>query len=65
MNPTISDDDIVITGISGRFPNSKDIYEFWNNLVNSREMYSLETERWPTIHEKLPTRSGHLKFHDQ
>lgn len=44
----ISDDDIVISGISGRFPNSRDVLEFWNNLINSREMYSLETERWPT-----------------
>lgn len=47
MKP-ISDDDIVIAGISGRFPNSEDLNAFWNNLVNSCEMYSLETERWPT-----------------
>lgn len=61
----ISDDDIVISGISGRFPNSHNLHEFWTNLINSNEMYSLETNRWPTISERLPTYSGHLDIHDQ
>lgn len=41
-----SDEDIVISGISGRYPKSASLQEFWENLVNAKEMYTEETKRW-------------------
>lgn len=32
--PLTPDDDIVISGISGKFPNSKNVAEFESNLYN-------------------------------
>lgn len=32
--PTTLDDEIVISGIAGRFPNSANVYEFADNLYN-------------------------------
>lgn len=34
MFPLTPDDDIVVSGISGKFPNSKNILEFEENLYN-------------------------------
>lgn len=33
-HPATPDDDIVITGVSGSFPNSKNVEEFAHNLYN-------------------------------
>ncbi|RWR99261.1 fatty acid synthase-like protein, partial [Dinothrombium tinctorium] len=42
-----SDDEIVISGISGRFPESDNLEEFWENLINGRELYTADDRRWP------------------
>lgn len=47
MRPA-SEDDIVISGISGRYPKSASLQEFWDNLTNAAEMYTEETKRWNT-----------------
>ncbi|RWS02243.1 fatty acid synthase-like protein, partial [Dinothrombium tinctorium] len=42
-----NNDDIVITGISGRFPNADNIEEFWNQLVSGTELSTCDDSRWP------------------
>ena len=41
-----SDDDVVITGISGRFPESENIDEFRNHLINGDDMVTDDDRRW-------------------
>ncbi|CAG7720066.1 unnamed protein product [Allacma fusca] len=36
--------DIVISGISGRYPTSDDVNEFWKNLVEGNDMVSSQDE---------------------
>ncbi|RWS12016.1 fatty acid synthase-like protein [Dinothrombium tinctorium] len=56
-----SEHDIVISGISGRFPNSDSIEEFWFNLVNGNELYTADDRRWPVGHIGTPPFSGKIK----
>ncbi|RWR98743.1 fatty acid synthase-like protein, partial [Dinothrombium tinctorium] len=42
-----NEDDIVVSGISGRFPNSDNIEEFWCNLISGNELCSADDRRWP------------------
>ena len=44
----VMSEDIVITGISGRFPESDSIDEFANNLYNRVDMITEDNRRWPT-----------------
>lgn len=37
-------DDIVITGVAGQFPNSKNVEEYAHNLYN--KVRKLDTEKW-------------------
>ena len=34
---TYSQNDIAIIGVSGRFPEAKDIDEFWDNIKNAKD----------------------------
>lgn len=40
-------DPVVITGIGGRFPESKNTDEYWSNLMSGREMCTEDGRRWP------------------
>ena len=42
-------DDIVISGLAGRFPMSNNVDEFANNLFNNIDMITddVDGERWP------------------
>ena len=40
--------EIVISGISGRFPESNTIDEFAENLFNNVDMITEDDRRWPT-----------------
>jgi acyl transferase domain-containing protein len=44
---TIMKDDIVISGISGRFPESDSVDEFRDNLYNNVDMITSDDRRWP------------------
>ena len=44
----VIDEDIVISGMSGRFPESDSTDEFAYNLYNGVDMISGENRRWPT-----------------
>ncbi len=41
-------EDIVISGISGRYPESDSVDEFAQNLYNKVDMITQDDRRWPT-----------------
>ncbi|XP_013778686.1 fatty acid synthase-like [Limulus polyphemus] len=54
-------EDIVISGISGRFPESDNMAEFKDNLFNGVDMITEDDRRWKPGLYGLPTRCGKLK----
>ncbi|XP_023310464.1 fatty acid synthase-like [Anoplophora glabripennis] len=50
-------EEIVISGMSGAFPNSNNIHEFRDNLYNKVNMV-LPNRRWDLIHPEIPPCSG-------
>ncbi|CAF3471296.1 unnamed protein product [Rotaria socialis] len=58
-------DDFVITGVSGRFPEANTIDEFAYNLFNGIDMVTSDDRRWPQGQYGLPTRNGKLKEVDR
>lgn len=57
-------DDIVITGFSGRLPESSSIEEFKKNLFDGVDMVNDDPRRWPKGLYDLPTRIGKIKDQD-
>ncbi|CAG7837563.1 unnamed protein product, partial [Allacma fusca] len=57
--------EVVISGISGRFPMSDNLDEFWENLVNGKDMISDEHDRFSNLGMKFPTRMGVLNSLDK
>ncbi|XP_031635247.1 fatty acid synthase-like [Contarinia nasturtii] len=57
-------DEIVISGISGRFPESSSIEEFKANLFNGVDMVNDDPRRWPNGLHDLPSRLGKIKTDD-
>lgn len=57
---TKNSDPIVISGISGRFPESNNIQEFWDKLMNGDRMNSADDRRWPVGLHNLPPRTGKI-----
>ncbi|XP_072763346.1 fatty acid synthase-like [Anoplolepis gracilipes] len=53
--------DIVVTGISGRLPESSNIEEFKENLMKGMDMVSEDERRWPTGTYGVPSRFGKIK----
>jgi fatty acid synthase len=54
-------DDLVISGISGRFPESDNVQEFAENLFAGVDMVTEHDRRWPNGLFGLPKRNGTLK----
>uniref|UniRef100_A0A665X8P4 Fatty acid synthase n=1 Tax=Echeneis naucrates TaxID=173247 RepID=A0A665X8P4_ECHNA len=54
-------DEIVIAGISGRLPESNNLEEFWENLINGVDMVTEDNRRWTPGLYGLPKRNGKLK----
>jgi fatty acid synthase len=54
-------DDIVISGVAGRFPESDSIDELRDNLYNNVDMITEDERRWPLGLYGLPTKSGKIK----
>ena len=54
-------DDIVISGVAGRFPESDNIDELRDNLFKNVDMITEDERRWPLGLYGLPTRSGKIK----
>ncbi len=38
--------EVVISGMSGRFPQSRNLAEFWENLLDSVDMVTEDDMRW-------------------
>lgn len=57
-------DDICITGFSGRLPESSSIEEFKRNLMEGVDMVNDDDRRWPKGLYELPTRIGKIKDED-
>lgn len=49
-------DEIVIAGISGRLPESNNLEEFWENLINGMDMVTEDDRRWKP--GKTPCNTG-------
>ncbi|XP_063535514.1 fatty acid synthase [Cydia strobilella] len=67
MMPSVSngrggaDDDVVLTGLSGRLPESNNIEEFAQQLFDGVDLVTADDRRWtPGVHG-LPERNGKLK----
>ena len=56
-----NEDDVVITGIAGRFPESDTLDELRDNLFANKDLITDDDRRWPPGLYGLPTRSGKLK----
>lgn len=39
-------EDVVIAGIAGRLPESENLQEFWENLLNGVDMVTEDDRRW-------------------
>ncbi|KAG4070516.1 hypothetical protein HA402_012306, partial [Bradysia odoriphaga] len=59
--PLTPDDDIVVTGISGKFPNSKNVAEFERNLYNKIDMVDDAEVRWKHFNLEIPRRMGKIE----
>lgn len=57
---SLCDDEIVLSGISGRFPNSKNMNEFSANLYNKVDMVDDDETRWKHFHPEAPRRLGKI-----
>lgn len=60
MKP-LCEDEIVISGISGRFPNSDNMREFSTKLYNKVDMVDDEETRWKHFHPEVPKRAGKIR----
>ncbi|XP_043491574.1 fatty acid synthase-like [Polistes fuscatus] len=57
----LHDDIIVISGISGRFPNSNNVDELMENLINGVDCLSENHTRWPKEYKQVTHRIGTMK----
>lgn len=57
-------DEVVISGFSGRFPESSTIQEFKDNLFNGIDMVNDDPRRWQNGLYSLPLRFGKIKDDD-
>ncbi|XP_066991506.2 fatty acid synthase [Anabrus simplex] len=56
-----AEDDVVITGLSGRLPESANIEEFRKQLFEGVDLITDDERRWPSGLHGLPTRTGKIK----
>lgn len=55
------ENDIVISGISGRFPNVGNVREFEYNLYNGVDMTDEDESRWKHFSAEVPKRAGKIR----
>lgn len=54
------EDEIVISGISGRFPNSRNMHELANNLYNKVSLVDDKETRWKHVNPEIPRVCGRI-----
>ncbi|KFB44202.1 fatty acid synthase S-acetyltransferase [Anopheles sinensis] len=59
--PIESENSIVISGISGKYPRSNSVEEFAKNLYAKVDLVDDEEDRWDHTHPDIPKRQGKLK----
>lgn len=42
----VADNDVVISGLSGRYPESDNVEEFRQHLFNGDDMVTIDSKRW-------------------
>lgn len=52
------DSEIVISGISGRYPRSRNVKEFAENLYGKVDMIDDDESRWEHFNDEVPKRFG-------
>ncbi|CAL1678238.1 unnamed protein product [Lasius platythorax] len=63
FNPYVSvdaEEEIVISGIAGRFPNSNNIKEYQENIFNKMDLGSDDHQRWTNYIYEMPPRIGKI-----
>ncbi|KMQ97230.1 fatty acid synthase [Lasius niger] len=53
-------EEIVISGIAGRFPDSNNVEELKTNLLNKVDLVSGDDRRWKLDHPDIPQRTGKI-----
>ncbi|XP_044764578.1 fatty acid synthase-like [Coccinella septempunctata] len=53
-------EEICITGLSGVFPNSRDVEHYKDNLMQKIDMIDGDFRRWHPIHPEIPQRTGKI-----
>lgn len=61
MECSQNDNEIVISGISGRFPRSSNLKEFEENLYNKIDMVDDDESRWEHFSEEVPPNYGKIR----
>ncbi|CAD6237323.1 GSCOCG00002250001-RA-CDS, partial [Cotesia congregata] len=55
-----SGEEIVISGIAGRFPESNNMQHFQDNLFNKVDLVTDDDRRWKLDHPEIPQRTGKI-----
>ncbi|EFN75501.1 Fatty acid synthase [Harpegnathos saltator] len=58
-------EEIVISGIAGRFPDTDNMKELQENLFNTSDLGSDDNRRWSNVNYDMPTRSGKINNVDK
>ncbi|KAJ3619939.1 hypothetical protein MTP99_003942 [Tenebrio molitor] len=54
-------EEVVISGMSGRLPDSRNIHEFRDNLFSKTDMVNDDDRRWKLDHPEVPQRSAKIR----
>lgn len=61
INTRISQqEEIVITGLAGKYAESDNVHEFEYNLYNKVDMVTEDRRRWDVKHPEIPARAGKI-----
>ncbi|XP_017769936.1 PREDICTED: fatty acid synthase-like [Nicrophorus vespilloides] len=55
-------EEVIIAGISGRFPNSNNVDEFRENLMNKVDLCDDDSRRWVHTHSEIPKLAGKINL---
>ncbi|KAK7792286.1 hypothetical protein R5R35_011033 [Gryllus longicercus] len=58
--PTIADDEVVISGVAGRFPECDNVQELREALLRGADLLTSDDRRWSDEHPEIPRRSGKI-----
>ncbi|XP_023313671.1 fatty acid synthase-like [Trichogramma pretiosum] len=60
VTPVAPEDEVVISGIAGRFPDSNNCNELYENLMNKVDLVTDDDRRWKLDHPEIPQRTGKI-----